>query len=150
MFNVFSKSTMLSGQGIGICPFRPVCEAHGMSQFLGEPSGLSLRIWLEGSGSRSVPWPSPPHLCLLFSSAVSVGSRNLCPGLPLNLGLKQHLVHIGTLRSYSKKENSFSPNTEEWSLIFLFNFFSHVILQTTGSQRRSSVIFVGGLGAQML
>lgn len=35
---------------------------------------------------------------------------------------KQPLVHIGTLRNYSKKQNSFSPNSEECSLIFLFKF----------------------------
>lgn len=148
---MFSKSTMSNGQRIGTGPFRPVSEAHAMSQCLGEHSGLSPRAWLEDTGARSVPWTSHHPSCAFCSALLcQCGFRNwhLCPGLPLNLHLKHQLVHTGTLRSYSKKQKSFSLNSEECSLIFLFKFY--FFLRAFGSQPRSSVIFMGGLGAQLL
>lgn len=69
---------MFSGQRIGPCPFRPASEAHAMSQFLGEPSGLSP--WFQNTLDPEVspglpitpPVPSVQLCCVSVDPGTSV------------------------------------------------------------------------------
>lgn len=131
-------------------------------------SWASTRLWhwlpqgLTGghSGSTRVPWASHHTTCAFYSAWLcQCGSTSchLC-WFPLSRPASQPVSwtppcshwHLKELLQEAKK--SLSPNSEECSLIFFFlNFiFSCVILQAVGSQPRSSAIFTGGLGAQLL